>query len=193
MTDEQFIASVAPAAVAFYRTRKISAALTIAQACLESGYGKHAPGNNLFGIKADPSWHGPTVFERTQEFINGQRIVISAAFRAYPTLGDSLTDHGNFLLDNPRYKNLIGADYKTACEEIAKVDGYATDPTYGETLLEIITEFGLAKYDDLPAPAPVVHYVAVAGWFDTLQAATEAAAKIQATTGWHTWSKQGND
>ncbi|GMA48672.1 hypothetical protein GCM10025857_39820 [Alicyclobacillus contaminans] len=53
MTPQQFIATVAPAAVAFYRAHKISAALTIAQAALESEWGTAAPGNNLFGIKAD--------------------------------------------------------------------------------------------------------------------------------------------
>lgn len=147
MTPQQFIMSIAPAAVVFYRQHKISAALRIAQACLESEYGKNAPGNNLFGIKADPSWQGPTVDVPTQEFEGGKWITIQAKFRAYKTMGESLTDNGSFLLVNSRYKNLVGADYKTACNEIGKVDGYATDPTYSTKLLEIIAQFGLDKYD----------------------------------------------
>ncbi len=155
MNNEQFIESIAPSAVTFYRGHKISAALIIAQACLESGYGTAAPGNNLFGIKADSSWTGPTVTVPTQEYVNGKEVTIKAKFRAYATLGDSLIDHGSFLLNNSNYRNLVGADYQTACNEIAKVDHYATDPTYGTQLLDIITQYGLAKYDVLPAPPKI--------------------------------------
>lgn len=145
--QQQFIATVAPGAVVFCLQHKISAALMISQGCDESDYGKSSPGNNLFGIKADAGWTGATTTQTTREFINGKWITIVTKFRAYETLADSMTDYGNFLLENSNYKNLVGASYVTACNEIAAVDHYATDPTYGPTLLEIIKDFDLAQYD----------------------------------------------
>ncbi|WAH38627.1 glucosaminidase domain-containing protein [Alicyclobacillus dauci] len=148
MTPQQFISAIAPSAVAFMRAHKISAALIIAQGALESGWGKtaQAMGNNLFGIKADSSWSGPITMQQTKEFVQGQWQTITAKFRAYPSTQACLEDHDGFLLQ-PRYRNLIGADYATACRLIGAVDGYATDPNYGSQLLEIIKEYDLAKYD----------------------------------------------
>ncbi|GEO28034.1 hypothetical protein AAC03nite_38190 [Alicyclobacillus acidoterrestris] len=146
MTPQQFIAAIAPSAMALMRQYKISAALTIAQAALESAWGSDAPGNNLFGVKADASWSGKTVTVSTKEFENGKEVTIQAQFRAYASIGDSLADHAKVLLED-RYKNLIGADYKTACSLIGK-DGYATDPNYGTKLLEIINEYNLSQYDE---------------------------------------------
>jgi len=148
VTPQQFIAAIAPSAVAFMRAHKISAALIIAQGALESGWGKTAlaMGNNIFGIKADESWRGPATMQLTKEYVNGQWITISAAFRAYPSIQACLEDHDGFLLQ-PRYLNLIGADYKTSCQLIGGTDHYATDPNYAAVLLSIIQQYNLAQYD----------------------------------------------
>jgi len=148
LTPQQFIDEIAPAAVLFYCAHKISAALIIAQGALESGWGKttKAMGNNLFGLKADPSWHGPTTLQDTKEYVNGQWITVKARFRAYPSIQACLEDHDGFLLQ-PRYQNLMGADYQIACHLIAAVDHYATDPTYEKQLLDIISEHNLVQYD----------------------------------------------
>ena len=143
---KQFIADVAPMAHQFFCDHKISAALIIAQGILESGYGQYAPGNNLFGIKADASWHGAVISEQTKEYINGQWETVTATFRAYPSKGDSLVDHGKFLLENSRYHNLIGAPWQQAVELIHQ-DGYATDPTYTQQLRALITQWDLEQYD----------------------------------------------
>lgn len=159
LTPQQFISEIASGAVSFYCTHRISAALIIAQGALESGWGKTAAamGNNIFGIKADPSWHGPTTTQQTKEYVNGQWITVTAKFRAYPSIQACLEDHDGFLLQS-RYANLVGVDYKTACHLIASVDHYATDPTYEMQLLEIINEYGLAKYDDKGACSTVTTY-----------------------------------
>lgn len=146
MTPQQFIASIAPEAVALYKQYHISAALQIAQACLESGYGQHAPGNNLFGIKAGGSWQGPTVTELTYEYQGGKWIKTYAEFRAYSSFAESLRDHVMLLVSNSRYTNLIGAPWETACRLIQQ-DGYATDPNYATQLIALIKQWGLAKYD----------------------------------------------
>lgn len=172
--DRAFIESIASDATLFYEAHKISAAMNIAQGCLESFYGEDAPGNNLFGIKADPSWHGPIVHVPTMEFEHSRWVTIEADFRAYPTTGASLIDHGNFLLDNPRYANLVGMDYVKACNTVAAVDHYATDPNYGAKLLSIIKLFGLQKYDKLPA----THWACTVGYFSTERQAMKASARL---------------
>ncbi|HEQ3660007.1 glycoside hydrolase family 73 protein, partial [Streptococcus pyogenes] len=127
---------------------KILPSLTAAQAILESGWGKHAPHNALFGIKADSSWTGKSFDTKTQEeYQAGVVTDIVDRFRAYDSWTDSIIDHGKFLNDNPRYKAVVGeTDYKKACHAI-KDAGYATASGYAELLIQIIKENGLQFWD----------------------------------------------
>ena len=178
--DQKFIEEIASAAVSFFDEHKFSAAVNVAQGCLESGYGTAAPGHNLFGIKADSSWRGPVVVEKTQEFFGGKYVTIDAAFRAYPTFAASVEDHNQFFLDNPRYHNLFGMDYVECANTIAAVDHYATDPTYGAQLLAIIRMFGLRKYDKVTP----THYAVTVGWFSNEKQAGKAAARLLTVCGY---------
>ena len=179
--DQKFIEEIASPAVSFFESHQFSAAVNIAQPCLESGYGTAAPGHNLYGIKADSSWKGPVVVEKTQEFFGGKYVTIDAAFRAYPTFADSVANHNQFFLDNPRYHNLFGMDYVECANTIAAVDHYATDPTYGAQLLSIIRMFGLQKYDQLPP----THFVITVGYFSNGKQAGKAAARLLTVCGYH--------
>ncbi|KPJ23015.1 glucosaminidase domain-containing protein [Streptococcus phocae] len=127
---------------------KILPSLTAAQAILESGWGKYAPHNALFGIKADKSWTGKSFNTKTQEeYQPGVVTDIVDRFRAYDSWGESIADHGQFLVDNPRYKSVIGeTDYKKACHAI-KDAGYATASDYAELLIQLIEENNLQKWD----------------------------------------------
>lgn len=152
MTQQEFIAKIAPAAVADMRKTRVPASLTIAQAILESNWGKSgltANANNLFGIKGT----GPagSVQMPTTEYVSGKPIKVNAAFRKYNNWAESIADHSALILkgtrDKPtRYHGVLGADYKTACHEIWK-GGYATDPAYPQKLIGLIEQYGLAKYD----------------------------------------------
>ncbi|HEK9298505.1 TPA: glucosaminidase domain-containing protein, partial [Streptococcus equi subsp. equi] len=128
---------------------KILPSLTAAQAILESGWGKHAPHNALFGIKADSSWTGKSFNTKTQEeYQPGVVMDIVDRFRAYDSWDESILDHGQFLVDNPRYKSVIGeTDYKKACHAI-KAAGYATASGYAELLIQLIEENDLQKWDE---------------------------------------------
>lgn len=127
---------------------KILPSLTAAQAILESGWGKHAPHNALFGIKADSSWTGKSFDGKTQEeYQPGVVTDIVDRFRAYNSWNESILDHGKFLNDNPRYKAVIGeTDYKKACHAI-KDAGYATASGYAELLIQLIEENDLQEWD----------------------------------------------
>lgn len=127
---------------------KILPSLTAAQAILESGWGKHAPYNALFGIKADSSWTGNSFNTKTQEeYQPGIVTDIVDRFRAYDSWNESILDHGQFLVDNPRYKSVVGeTDYKKACHAI-KAAGYATASDYAELLIQLIEQNDLQKWD----------------------------------------------
>ncbi|WP_436801916.1 glucosaminidase domain-containing protein [Streptococcus dysgalactiae] len=127
---------------------KILPSLTAAQAILESGWGKYAPHNALFGIKADSSWTGKSFNTKTQEeYQSGVITDIVDRFRAYDSWDESILDHGKFLNDNPRYHAVIGeTDYKKACHAI-KDAGYATASGYAELLIQLIEENDLQQWD----------------------------------------------
>jgi flagellum-specific peptidoglycan hydrolase FlgJ len=127
----------------------IPASVTLAQAALESEWGKAAPGNNLFGIKADPSWTGPTVDVPTHEVINGVRIAITDKFRRYPEWIDSMLDHAKFLQANPRYRGCFKERDGAGWARALQAAGYATDPDYAMKLISIMRGRNLGFYDQV--------------------------------------------
>jgi flagellar rod assembly protein/muramidase FlgJ len=145
--NKKFIDSILAGAQEAHKKYGVFASVTLAQAALESAWGKTAISNNLFGIKADSSWKGKKVLIDTHEVHQGRRIPVKAWFRAYMSPNASVLDHALFLSQNPRYKESFkcnnGCDFARA---IAKA-GYATDPNYAELLISIIQHNGFDKYD----------------------------------------------
>ncbi len=151
MTKEDFIQKIGPLARKEEERSNILASLTIAQAILESGWGKSGltvKGNALFGIKAGSNWTGKVYNAQTQECYDGKNFeTIVAGFRAYDSWEESIRDHSDLLTGLPRYKNVVGEkDYKKACKEIQKA-GYATDPNYANKLIDIIEANNLNKWN----------------------------------------------
>lgn len=143
---EKFINSIKEAAIEGYKKYKILPSLTIAQAILETGWGKARIGNNLFGIKAHPGWNGKVQTIRTHEYINGKKIYMDAKFKDYNSIEESLEYRFN-LLSGSRYKKVVQAkDYKEAANEIYKA-GYATDLQYPQKLIQIIEQNKLCEFD----------------------------------------------
>lgn len=148
MEKQEFIELVRPGAIRARNQYGILPSLTIAQAILESNWGRSAPGNMLFGIKWTEGCGFESQLLKTKEYQNGQWITVYAKFRKYESMADSVADHAAFLKRNRRYSNLLGvADYKTACRLI-KEDGYATDPNYTYLLINLIESNNLQKYDE---------------------------------------------
>lgn len=148
--DEKFITSISDAVIKTCNESNLLPSPTIAQAILESNWGKSELAVNakaLFGIKADSRWHGAIYKKKTQEYINGSYVDTVSDFRAYGSWDDSIADHTAFLIGNKRYANLVGVrDYKEYCKLI-KDDGYATDPDYAESLIKVIESYNLEQYD----------------------------------------------
>ncbi|MBR8409838.1 glucosaminidase domain-containing protein [Burkholderia cenocepacia] len=146
-TPAGFVAAIAPAAQACAKRTGVPASVTVAQAALESSWGRRAPGMNLFGIKADASWRGPVTSQITHEVVNGETISITARFRAYSDWEGSIDDHAAFLTGNPRYRPAFAfKDGPNFARAIAKA-GYATDPLYADKLIAIMSTRGLGALD----------------------------------------------
>jgi flagellar rod assembly protein/muramidase FlgJ len=151
MPPSAFLGMLAQAAQDCQRKTGIPASITLAQAALESEWGARALGSNLFGIKADASWTGPTVSFATTEHLNGKDVGMVDKFRRYGSYAESMVDHAQFLLKNPRYaacwKEIDGAGWARALQAA----GYATDPNYAQKLIDIMRGRNLAFYDQIAA------------------------------------------
>lgn len=130
-----FFAQMMPYAQRVSQQTGLDPRLVLAQAALETGYGRSAPGNNFFGIKSHNRSGGNTL--QTQEFEGGRMVTKPQSFRGYETPAQSFEDYGRFLQENPRYKPVLAAG--TLEEQIAAMarSGYATDPNYGQKLASI--------------------------------------------------------
>lgn len=112
------------------RQTGVPASVIAAQAALESRYGKSAPGNNYFGIKAGGSWKGPTQRLMTTEFVKGKKVRVKQNFRKYGSMLESFTDWGNLIASKPRYAGVMAATTPDAAMRALAASGYATDPKY---------------------------------------------------------------
>ena len=126
----------------------IPSSLTAAQAFIESKYGNSGlavNANNLFGIKG--AYNGQSVSMMTTEYYNGVACKVRANFRKYPSWLESISDHSGLFLRSARYANLRGeTDYIKACKNV-QIDGYATSPTYANTLINTINKYKLYEWD----------------------------------------------
>lgn len=142
-----FIQAVLPGAIDGFKKYNILPSLTIAQAILESDWGKKHIENNLFGMKAGVGWKGGTKVCWTHEYINGKLVKVQATFRTYPNFADSIIDHNRLLGEASRYKRVREAtNYEEACIAV-KECGYATDINYSQKLIAIIEANNLVEYD----------------------------------------------
>ena len=148
---QKFIETIAVEAIEGYKEYKILPSLTIAQAILESAWGKSSlslEANNLFGIKAYDDWSGSSIPKPTKEYIKGQTVIICANFKVYNSCSESIRDH-NYLLSSDRYKSVRDANnYVEACYAIYNC-GYASSPNYTNSLINIIDTYKLYNYDTL--------------------------------------------
>ena len=171
MKHEQkvFIQRVGILAVASMKRTGVLASLTIAQAILETGWGRSPvmmQANALFGVKAtrgisdsSMNWKGRVYSTRTKECYDGVNFTtITDLFRAYDSWDDSVADHANVLMGT-RYNAILGVtDYKMVCEIVHK-SGYATDPNYAAMLIKLIEQNRLYEYDRYAAQSEYVYHV----------------------------------
>lgn len=140
----EWVAKLMPGAEPTAAKLGISPEAIIAQAALETGWGRAAIGNNIFGVKAHGGWKGKTQDVLTWEDTNGAaaggEVQIVDRFRDYDSLADSFADHFRFLEQNSRYANagVFSRQGDEAYFLALQRAGYATDPAYAAKLSSIL-------------------------------------------------------
>ena len=168
-----------------YEKSGVLASVSAAQCILESGYlttELATDANNCFGMKASLSgntwsgsaWDGNSVYmmKTGEQNTDGSYVSITADFRRYNSIEDSINDHSAYLLgaingSQKRYEGLAGCtDYKKAVQ-IIKDGGYATSLDYVQKLCRVIEQWNLTQYDVAVATAPTTALYRVRkSWLD---------------------------
>jgi hypothetical protein len=154
--QQAFISLVAPGAIAAEQRYGIPAAVTIAQAIDESGWGQSelaTADHNLFGIKgAGPAGRDT---RPTREYENGAWVTRNASFRVYHNIAESIDDHGRLLATGAAYQHAMASRHLPDAFATALTGVYATDPDYGPNLIALMRLYHLYRYDSVtPAAAP---------------------------------------
>ncbi|PYB79376.1 flagellar assembly peptidoglycan hydrolase FlgJ [Pseudomonas sp. LB-090624] len=143
--SDEFVATMLPMAEQAAKRIGIDPRYLVAQAALETGWGKSVMRNtdgssshNLFGIKATGNWDGGEARAITSEYRDGQFVKETAAFRSYDSYQDSFHDLVSLLQNNARYQDAVKAadNPEQFVQELQKA-GYATDPNYASKISQI--------------------------------------------------------
>jgi flagellar protein FlgJ len=140
-----FVDKVWDAAARAGRELGVPARFIVAQAALETGWGRAelrradgSPSHNLFNIKAGSGWRGDVVELPVTEYANGRAYTENARFRAYDSYAEAFDDYVALLRDNPRYSGVLGQRDASAFASGLVRGGYATDPDYAGKLQRVI-------------------------------------------------------
>ncbi|HZC42024.1 MAG TPA: glucosaminidase domain-containing protein, partial [Streptosporangiaceae bacterium] len=146
--QQAFIRNVARGALDSQRRYGVPAAVTIAQAIDESGWGRSdlaVRAHNLFGIKGTgPAGHRTLA---TLEYEHGRRVTRQASFRAYHSVAESIADHGRLLATSHYYRRAMADRHDPNAFAAALTGVYATDPGYGANLIRLMRRYDLYRYD----------------------------------------------
>ena len=161
MTPKDFVTAYLPFAKIAEAKTGISAIAILAQGALESGWGTAVIGNSFFGVKslpgaidADKQLIATTEYSRRMDLkfpvilsvtpivrngIKMYKYAVKDYFEKYDSAAECFEEHGNFFIQNPRYKSalLVKSDPVLFLTAVAKA-GYATDPNYAATLTKIV-------------------------------------------------------
>jgi flagellar protein FlgJ len=160
-----FIRALAPYAQRAAAQLGISPDGLIAQAALETGWGRHVPAsggvssNNLFGIKAGATWSSGSVQAATTEYQQAVPIAQAASFRAYSSLQQGVNDYVSLLRNHAAYQSALGtgADVGAFADALQR-GGYATDPDYVAKLTATAAEVQALR----PAAAAALNFAPAA-------------------------------
>jgi len=152
-SQEAFIRDLWPHATTSAKELGVSADVLIAQAALETGWGRKMIHNqqggnafNLFGIKAGKHWQGAQVNVASIEYRDGIARREQASFRSYASLHESMNDYVEFLRQNPRYQQALekAGNAEAFLQELQQA-GYATDPVYADKIGDIMSRESFSK------------------------------------------------
>lgn len=150
--QREFLETLAPDAVVLSSESMVPPSVTLAQAALESGWGRSglaAQHNNLFGVKSGAARGGVAMV--TTEGGGESAHTITARFRTYESWGESLRHHQRVLVGDRRYQRAMerNGDWRGFIGEVAPL--WATDPLYERRVGSIVERYDLDRWDRLVA------------------------------------------
>jgi Mannosyl-glycoprotein endo-beta-N-acetylglucosaminidase len=156
ISNAAFLDAAAGPAQASQRDFKVPASVTLAQAILESGWGRSKLSfndRNYFGMKCfgNPGTIASGCHDYVTQECNQTTLAcwtIVDSFRVYNSPTDSFRDHGRQLATLTRYRAAFNHE-KNPNQFAAEVHkaGYATDPNYTTLLTGVMARFDLYRYD----------------------------------------------
>jgi len=151
-----FILMAGEAAKLSRRQYGVPQSVTIAQAILESSWGKSqltTVTKNHFGMKCFDQLFGKIAISCADSpTVECDPIFgcyeTTAAFRVYKSVADSFTDHGRQLHESARYKPAFQytKDADQFIREVRKA-GYATDPKYSDKIIDLMKQYDLYRFN----------------------------------------------
>lgn len=165
LSEAEKIKKVAPIYQKVAKETGMLASVGLAQFCLESGYGTTdlaQNANNMHGMKASLSgntwsgstWDGKSTYTKrtAEQDRNGNVYYVTAAFRKYPCIEDSVRDRATYFIGAKngsalRYPNINKITNATEQIKAIKAGGYATDVRYVDKLTKLVNQYNLTQYD----------------------------------------------
>lgn len=192
MTPQEFINFLGPIAQADYSRTNVFASVTIAQAILESGWGKSQLAqeyNNLFGITCG-TWNNCVFL--------GDR-----TWRVFNSIEESVNNHSQIIMNEDYYPGALTATSgKQQINMIAETYAPSSDgnTNYAETVILLMDQYDLTKWDvktNTTSSNDVCAPIGNNGWAIRTVAPTKSdAAFVQSTeaannTGQCVWYARG--
>ena len=122
----------------------------IAQSILESNWGLSglAKYHNYFGLKCGTVWKGASVNMQTkEEYTVGTLTTIRDNFRCFSSMAEGVSGYFDFCSTTRYAKARSCTDARTYITVLGQC-GYYTSSTYVNSIMNVISQFQLQKYDD---------------------------------------------
>lgn len=149
MTPDEFIDFIGDTAGNVCAEYNLPASVCIAQAILESGWGRYCIGQfNYFGRKWN-GW-GNYVRQQTTEYINGEYVTIYDKFQSYESLEEAIRDWCVLITEEPAYADALAewqSNWNVEDFVYAIAPVYATDPDYAHKIIATINANNLFRFD----------------------------------------------
>ena len=151
MTPDEFIDFIGDTAGKVCAEYNLPASVCIAQAILESGWGRYCIGQfNYFGRK----WNGWGNFVRQQtteyDYDSCHCITIYDKFQSYSSLEEAIRDWCVLITEEPAYSNALAEwqqNWNVEDFVYALAPVYATDPDYAHKIIATINANNLYRFD----------------------------------------------
>ena len=151
MTPDEFIDFIGDTAGKVCAEYNLPASVCIAQAILESGWGRYCIGQfNYFGRK----WNGWGNYERMQtteyDYDSCRYVTIYDKFQSYSSLEEAIRDWCVLITEEPAYSNALAEwqqNWNVEDFVYALAPVYATDPDYAHKIIATINANNLYRFD----------------------------------------------